>query len=135
MLTFIAFSASFEKVQFRPGSRIGEAQPCFIGIESDNSRAFSYRLNSPKWLYFSTMLYCSDVWGDSLRQHQKNKLHTLQRDAILSITGAYPSTNNSKLLELLAEESSASSKSTTRLNLDRRPGTWIHSNGDRSKRS
>ena len=39
--------------------------------------------------------------GDSLRQCQKDKLHTLQWDAILSITGTYQSTKNSKFLDLL----------------------------------
>ena len=65
------------------------------------SMQLRHRMTLYNQLYLSTMLYCSDVWGDSLKQHQKDKLHTLQRNAILSITGAYPSTNNSKLLDLL----------------------------------
>ena len=51
-------------------------------------------------LYLSTILYCSDVWGQ-MNQLQRNRLHTTQRSAVLSVTGAYPSTGNSKLLNLL----------------------------------
>ena len=61
------------------------------------SMQLRHRMTLYNQLYLSTMLYCSHVWGDSLRQHQKDKLHALQRDAILSMTGAYLSTNNSKL--------------------------------------
>ena len=39
--------------------------------------------------------------GERLNQTQKDKLHSLQRSAILSITGAYSSTSNRKLLDLL----------------------------------
>ena len=59
-----------------------------------------HRMTLYNQLYLSKMLYCSDVWSDSLRQPQKDKLHMLQLDAMLSITGAYPSTN-SELLDLL----------------------------------
>ena len=64
------------------------------------SMQLRHRMTLYNQLYLSKMLYCSDVWSDSLRQRQKDKLHMLQVDAMLSITGAYPSTN-SKLLDLL----------------------------------
>ena len=52
-------------------------------------------------LYLSTMLHRSDVWGDSLRQPQKNKLQTLQRDNILSINGPTHPRTTANLLDLL----------------------------------
>ena len=60
-----------------------------------------FRLLLHNQLHLSTMLYCSDVWGEQLNQQQKNRLHSMQRTAILSLTGAYHSTNNAKLLDLL----------------------------------
>lgn len=60
-----------------------------------------HRLSLYNQLYLSTMLYGSDVWGPQLTETQKNNLRSMQRKAILSLTGAYASTNSDKLLNLL----------------------------------
>ena len=60
-----------------------------------------HRMTLYNQLYLSTMLYCSDVWGNSLNPTQRDTVHSLQRNAVLALAGAYPSTNNVKLLNLL----------------------------------
>ena len=52
-------------------------------------------------VYLVSVLYGSEVWHPRLNSMQRAKLTSIQRQAILAISGAYFSTNNKKLLNLL----------------------------------
>ena len=54
-----------------------------------------------KQVYLVSVLYGSEVWHSTLNKMQRAKLTSIQRQAILAISGAYFSTNNNKLLNLL----------------------------------
>ena len=52
-------------------------------------------------VYLTTLLYCHEIWAAALNNRQKDQLKSLQRKTILAMTGAFSSTNNSKLLDLI----------------------------------
>ena len=54
-----------------------------------------------KQVYLPSILFASDVWASNLPNYLKSKLSTIQRKALLAITGCYPSVNDKKLLQLL----------------------------------
>lgn len=54
-----------------------------------------------KQVYLVSILYGKEVWHPRLNAQQREKLTSIQRQAILAVSGAFPTTNNRKLLNLL----------------------------------
>ena len=54
-----------------------------------------------KQLYLPTLLHGHVIWAAALNGRQRDQLKSLQRKAILAMTGAFSTTNNSKLLDLI----------------------------------
>ena len=46
-------------------------------------------------------LYCHEIWPSGLTGRLRDQLSSLQRKAILAMTGAFSTTNNLKLLDLI----------------------------------
>ena len=51
--------------------------------------------------YLTSILYGHEIWAPALTGRLRDQLTSLQRKAILALTGAYSTTNNLKLLDLI----------------------------------